>query len=271
MPHVADAENLAAFVRAARERLTPEACGLPAGRRRRAKGLRREEAAALCHISPTWLTWIEQGRTTGVSTATLGAIARGLRLSRAERDYLFALAARDPAAPAPQASDPHRMEALLATIAAPAYVLDRHWDAVAWNPAAQGLFGGWLGGPERNQLRYVFLDPEARAFIADWPERAARLVAEFRADSVEEQDDPARRALVEELRHASPDFAAAWASQSVLAREGGRRRFHTPDGARDFVQFTLRPAAFGDLKLIVLTPDQSADPMESDRRSKSLF
>jgi transcriptional regulator with XRE-family HTH domain len=254
MSHIADAETLAAFVRAARERLTPEDCGLPVGRRRRAKGLRREEAAALCHISPTWLTWIEQGRAAGVSGATLGAIAKGLRLSQAERAYLFALAARDPAAPAPEASDPHQMAALLAAVAAPAYVLDRHWDAVAWNPAAQALFSGWLGGTERNQLRYVFLDPEARLFIADWAERAARLAAEFRADAVQGPDDPARLALIEELRHASPDFAAAWASQNVLAREGGLRRFHTPSGPCEFTQFTLRPDALRDLKLIVLTP-----------------
>lgn len=256
MPHsVPDADNLAAFVRAARERLTPEACGLPPGRRRRAPGLRREEAASLCHISPTWLTWIEQGRTTGISTATLGAIARGLRLSRAERAYLFALAARgDPSAPAPETSDPHRMDPLLASLQTPAYVLDRHWDAVACNPAAQALFADWLGGAERNQLRYVFLDPRAREFIADWPERAARLVAEFRADTADAPDDPVRRALVEELSHASPDFAAAWASHSVLDREGGPRHFHTPEGARAFLQHTLKATAFGDLKLIVLTP-----------------
>jgi transcriptional regulator with XRE-family HTH domain len=254
MQPVADAETLAAFVRAARERLTPQACGLPTGQRRRAKGLRREEAAALCHISPTWLTWIEQGRTTGVSTATLGALARGLQLSRAERAYLFALAARGDPAPPISASDPHHIEPLVAAISAPAYILDRHWDAVACNSAARLLFRDWLDGPERNQLRYVFLDPGARAFIADWPSRAARLVAEFRADTADSPEDPVRRALVEDLAHLSPDFAAAWASQSVLAREGGARRFHTADGDRVFTQFTLRPAAFNDLKLIVLTP-----------------
>jgi len=250
---VPDAGNLAAFVRAARERLSPEACGLPPGRRRRAPGLRREEAAALCHISPTWLTWIEQGRTTGVSTATLGAIARGLRLSRAERAYLFTLAARgDPSAPA-ETSDPHLIEPLVRAMTAPAYVLDRHWDAVVWNDAARELFADWLGGHERNQLRYVFLDPRARDFIADWQMRAARLVAEFRADTADAPDDPVRRALIEELCHASPDFAAAWAAHGVLGREGGLRRFNTQAGVREVMQYTLRPATFGDLKLIVLT------------------
>lgn len=250
-----DADSLAAFVRAARERLTPEACGLPAGRRRRAPGLRREEAAGLCHISPTWLTYIEQGRTTGISSATLGAIARGLRLSRAERAYLFTLAARNhPTTPAAEGSDPHLIDPLVQSMTTPAYVLDRHWDAVSWNAAARDLFAGWLGGSERNQLRYVFLDPAARDFIAGWPERAARLAAEFRADTADAQDDPVRRALVDELCHASPDFASVWASHNVLDREGGLRRFHTPHGDRQFTQYTLRPTAYGDLKLIVLTP-----------------
>ena len=74
------------FIRSHRERLQPEQAGLPAGSRRRAKGLRREEVAALCGISPTWLTWIEQGRTQSVSAATLAALASTLQLSRAETE-----------------------------------------------------------------------------------------------------------------------------------------------------------------------------------------
>jgi transcriptional regulator with XRE-family HTH domain len=85
---------LGEFLRARRDGLRPQDLGLPVGVRRRAPGLRREEAAQLCGISPTWYTWLEQGRITGVSVATLAAIARGLRLSRAERNYLFQLAAR---------------------------------------------------------------------------------------------------------------------------------------------------------------------------------
>ncbi|MDE2120077.1 MAG: helix-turn-helix domain-containing protein, partial [Betaproteobacteria bacterium] len=85
----AEAGRLGAFVRAARERVRPQELGLPQGHRRRTQGLRREEVAALCGISPTWYTWIEQGRTHAVSVSTLDALARGLRLSVAERAYLF--------------------------------------------------------------------------------------------------------------------------------------------------------------------------------------
>src|SRR6185437_7922689 len=125
--------SLGDFLRARRDRLLPEDFGFPRGRRR-APGLRREEVAQLCGISPTWYTWIEQGRTTAVSVETLSAIAAGLRLSRAERAYLFELSARaDPAPPRIEGSDPQQLSALLRVVRTPAYVLDRHWDAIAWN------------------------------------------------------------------------------------------------------------------------------------------
>lgn len=46
--------QLGEFLRAKRDQLRPEDVGLPPGFRRRAPGLRREEVATLCHISPTW-------------------------------------------------------------------------------------------------------------------------------------------------------------------------------------------------------------------------
>ncbi len=42
-------------------KLDPAAFGYPAGRRR-TTGLRREEVAQRASISPTWYTWLEQGR-----------------------------------------------------------------------------------------------------------------------------------------------------------------------------------------------------------------
>lgn len=251
--------SLADFLRACRERLRPADLGLPAGQRRRTPGLRREEVASLCGISPTWYTWLEQGRTAGVSVETLAALAEGLRLSRAERDYLFALAGRaDPAAPRAAAAAHLDLQPLVRSLRTPAYLLDRHWDAVAWNRPAAALFSGWLGARagERNLLRYVFLVASARPFIVDWQDRARRLVAEYRADTAAWQDDPVRQALVSTLSKASADFAAAWRAQRVLAREGGQRRFEHPRRGRcDYMQHTLRVAQQPDLKLIVLVPE----------------
>jgi transcriptional regulator with XRE-family HTH domain len=259
--------TLAPFLRAHRDRLRPDDVGLPVGQRRRTPGLRREEVAALCGISPTWYTWIEQGRATAVSVETLAALAQGLRLSRAERAYLFELGGRaDPAAPRPREADPHRLLPLVNAVRTPAYVLDRQWDAVAWNRPAAALFTDWLraagkgkAAMDRNLLRYVFLHPGAPAFIVEWPERAQRLVAEYRADTAAWRNDPVRQALVDGLCAASPAFGAAWRSQQVLAREGGLRRFvHPQRGPCAYEQHTLRVAQQAELKLIVLVP---SDPL----------
>src|SRR5690348_12786124 len=269
-PHAEDRSrpSLGDFLRARRDRLRPEDFGF-GGSRRRAPGLRREEAAQLCGVSPTWYTWIEQGRTTGISIETLSAIAAGLRLSRAERAYLFELAARaDPAPPRAEGSDPHQLSALVRAVRSPAYILDRHWDAIAWNRPAAELFVDWLGGGghrsiqhgravgrtvERNLLRYVFLDARAPAFIVDWSERARRLVAEYRADTASWRDDPVRKAFVHELCAASAAFEAAWRSQQVLSREGGVRTFQHPrQGHCTYEQYTLRVAQRPDLKLTIL-------------------
>ncbi|MGH7094103.1 MAG: helix-turn-helix domain-containing protein, partial [Stellaceae bacterium] len=75
--------ELGDFVRAQRERVSPASVGLAGAVRRRTPGLRREEVAQFAGLSPTWYTWIEQGRTSAISVATLGALARGLRLSQA--------------------------------------------------------------------------------------------------------------------------------------------------------------------------------------------
>jgi transcriptional regulator with XRE-family HTH domain len=270
--------SLGEFLRARRDRLLPADFGLPRGRRR-APGLRREEVAQLCGISPTWYTWIEQGRATAVSVETLSAIAAALRLSRAERAYLFELSARaDPAPPRAEGSNPQQLSALVREVRTPAYILDRHWDAIAWNRVAAELFVDWLGSggrppgragsagplapagptPERNLLRYVFLDERATRFIVDWGERARRLVAEYRADTAGWRDDPVRKAFVHELCIASPAFESAWSSQQVRSREGGLRAFQHPQRGRCmYEQYTLRLAQWPELKLTILLPSST--------------
>lgn len=85
-------QKLGEFIRIHRERIQPESVGLPKGGRRRTPGLRREELAQLCSVSPTWLTWLEQGRQVSASAKMLERIADVMSLSPAERAYLFRLA-----------------------------------------------------------------------------------------------------------------------------------------------------------------------------------
>jgi len=88
--------ELAGFLRARRERLSPQEVGLPPGPRRRTPGLRREELALLAGVGVTWYTWLEQGRPINASVQVLDAVARTLRLDQAEREHLYRLAEATP-------------------------------------------------------------------------------------------------------------------------------------------------------------------------------
>ena len=252
--------ELGEFLRSHRERLTPAMLGLEPGVRRRTPGLRREEIAQLAGVSATWVSWIEQGRDITVSAAALGRLSRALRLAPPERAYLFDLAGRrDPdATPIAHAAPAEGLADITAAIISPAYVLDRGWNALAWNASAADLFVGWLDGDaDRNLLRYVFLDPAARTLIADWEERARRLAAEFRADYSRDLADPAIHALVDTLRRQSPFFDAAWRAYTVTDREGGLRTFHHPTaGFLRFTQTTFLLARHPEVKLVVLVADK---------------
>ena len=247
---------LGEFIRSHRERLTPAAKSIG---RRRTPGLRREELAQACAVSATWITWLEQGRDVAASVNALDRLAQALQLSAAERATLFDLAEkRDPIAPdEPSAALLPSTLALPSLLAAPAYLLDHTWTARAWNDAAAQLFVGWLdsAASERNLLKFVFLHPAAQTLIDDWPDRAARLVAQFRADFSRHHNDRAMQELIEQLSAQSPYFGQCWKAQNVVARDSGARHFQHPIlGVLHFMQTTLIVASESDCKLVCLAP-----------------
>jgi transcriptional regulator with XRE-family HTH domain len=250
------ARALGDFIRRHREQLSPTDVGLLPGPRRRTPGLRREEVAQLCGFSATWYTWIEQGRSVSASAEALARIAGALRLSRAERAYLFELAAQhDPATPdLARRSVPDALLKTVDLIDAPAYILDGQWNALAWNPQAAALFVGWLGSTgDRNLLSFTFNSPEARRFFVNWESRARRLVAEFRAHSIRRVNDPSYQTLVESLSKTNVAFVRFWASQDVGEREGGMQEFNHPvQGHVAFNQVTFTLANCEDLQMVML-------------------
>lgn len=251
-------QQLGAFIKEHRDRLRPEDVGLPPGTRRRATGLRREEVAQLCGVSPTWITLIEQGRTTSVSTSTLKKISQALLLSKAEHEYLFNLAGLgDPQIISDTAMPPEQLQLVVQRIDAPAYVLNKFWDVVAWNAAAETLFDVWLKSDtsSRNLLDFMFIHPAAKQLIENWEERARRVVAEFRADCGWRIEQPELVNFVSGLQAASTVFLSLWETQDVMEREGGERAFHHHQlGNCLFNQVTLRFASDMDYKLVMLMP-----------------
>jgi len=203
-------QTLGTFLRSHRERLSPTKLGLPSAGRRRTPGLRREEVAQLCGVSTTWYTWLEQGRPVRASASVLRRIAEALQLSRAERVYLFEIAR----CVVPDSSEAYALEIptglkdLVDRMPVPVYVLDRQWNAVAWNGRAARLFRPWLfESEERNLLRFVFLNRNARTLIVDWRSRAKRLVAEFRSDAGRHLTEPPTLRLISGLQGGSRVFA----------------------------------------------------------------
>ena len=252
---------LGAFVRARREALPPEA----AGTRRRTPGMRREELAARAGIGMTWISWIEQGRDVSPSAHTLARLADALLLSRAERAYLVELAGRrDPRDPFSGTgfAAPAAVSAVVSALPWPAYGLDPAWNVVCYNVGARDLFVGLVSREgDANLLRWTFTSLEARKLLPDWEERAARLLAEFRADYGRHVDDPAGRDIVAWLSGESAWFRSCWERQSVTEREGGLRRFHHPGhGEQVFRQHTLRADERSDFKVVALEPVQIGEP-----------
>src|ERR1700761_4790722 len=132
--------ELGDFLRSRREKLSPKSMGLPSVRRRRTPGLRREEVAELAGIGVDWYIRLEQGRSVSPSVTTIDALARALRLSKAEHAHLRALTqSAGRRAFVPEAV-PGAIRRLIDTLDQPAYLTGRRWDILAWNQAAADVF-----------------------------------------------------------------------------------------------------------------------------------
>src|SRR5689334_19700643 len=182
-----DRSALAGFLRHRREELRPEDVGLPAGARRRTRGLRREEVASLAAMSTDYYTRLEQERGPQPSEQMLAALARALRLSSQERDYLFRVAGRN--APSSISVAAHVAPALLRVLDrlddTPALILSNLGEVLVQNRMSKALLGDHTGhtGHARSEIYRWFTDPDQRkVYPEDDRDRQSRaLVANLRA------------------------------------------------------------------------------------------
>lgn len=253
--------ELGAFLRARRQTMTRELHGLPALARGRTTGLRREEVSALCGVSVTWYTWLEQGRDITPSRQVLDAIAATLRLTGPEHQYLLRLAGyAPPARPRDAAVEPAptHIQRLLDELAGrPAYALAADWTIVAWNGAYAALYPNVarVDAADRNLLWLVYTDPSVRELLDDWDITSRRFLAEFRAQTATLLGDPAIVDLVARLRTASHEFCAGWDGHPVAGFESRERVFrHRSAGRLRLEHHQLRPSDRPDLQLVIYTP-----------------
>lgn len=218
------------FLRSRRERLSPEAVGLPAGGRRRTPGLRREELALLAGISVDYLTRLEQGRETNPSQEVLESLGRVLHFGLYEWNHLYDLlgAANLPekcSGELPDAPVENSTSLLLDRLGStPACVLEQTADITAWNRAFAGLMAdtGLFDLDPPNLLRYTFLVPEARGLFREWEVVATGHVGNLRVAAARWPNDKRLRQLVGELSMASPDFVRLWSTYEVRESRRGR-------------------------------------------------
>jgi transcriptional regulator with XRE-family HTH domain len=227
------------FLVSRRARITPQQAGLPVfGGNRRVKGLRREEVALLAGISAEYYVRLERGKLGGASEDVLDGIARALQLDEADRTHLFDLARAVNPSPSRRSRrrDPQEhvrptvQRILDSLVGVPAFVENERLDVLAANALGVAFYAHQYADPVRpiNGARFVFLNPKAREFLADWESIATDVVGILRSAAGRDPYDKPLTDLVGELSTRSDDFRVRWATHPVNLHRIGTKRFHHP-------------------------------------------
>ena len=231
---VSDGQALGHFLRARRKAVQPADVGLPANRRRRVAGLRRDEVAVLAGISVEYYQRLEQGRDRHPSEPVIDGIARALRLDPDAARYLRDLAShgesgqqRRPPKRSPQLN-PAVQQLIDSWPLTPAQIYrGQMLTVVAANPLALALSP--LFGPGHNSLRALFFEPEMREFFRNWDELAAHTVPYLRSLLGADRGDPELIDLIGELSVQSTQFRELWERHEVRRSPQGLMMINHPE------------------------------------------
>ncbi len=255
---------LSDFLRSRRQRITPEQVGLPSGPRRRISGLRREEIAVLTGISPTWYTYLEQGRDIRPSNEVLDNLARVLQLDEDERVYLYLLVngQRPPAPSGPPgaagAEIMRRVVTLMGDIDWPMIGCTPYLDVTCCNAAGARWYADFGAMPpgQRNLLWWQLTDPAAKERLVDWADDTRDLVARLRIANADRPWDERFTRLVDRMARASPQFREWWVEHDVYERQRRVHRLRGPDGeVREMELVVLRALDFFNVLMLHLPTD----------------
>ena len=273
MDHALDRAALGAYLRGRRQALQPEDIGLQRGSRRRTPGLRREEVAELCDMSVDYLARLERGAGPQPSEQMAAAVARGLRLTPAERDHLYLLCGHRP--PGRHLRDEHVSPGLMRVLDrmqdTPVQVMGPLGETLLQTPPAVALLGPQthFRGRARSAVYRWFTDPAARQrYLPEDHERTGRVsVAMLRAAAAQQGAGSPAAHLVQTLLPGSEEFAVLWERQEVGIRWSDLKRFvhpqvgridvfchhlHDPDQLQSLLVFTAAPGTEDHQKLQLL-------------------
>lgn len=257
-------DGLGAMIRTWRDRLPPSAAALPSGRSRRAVGLRREELADLAGLSVDYVVRLEQGRATTPSASVVGALARALQLTTAERDHLYRLAGLAP--PADGAISDHippgvqRVLKRLGDVAVGVFAAD--WQLIWWNRRWAALLGDPSAWPPhlRNFALTRFPIGEAPGQLARWPvveaddeATDAAVVSDLRRATGRFPRDKRLAELICNLTSGNARFAELWANGAVDSHREDRKRIDHPTIGPIMVDCDTLTDGDSELKIVIMT------------------
>jgi transcriptional regulator with XRE-family HTH domain len=266
--------ELGKFLKARRARLSPGDFGMPPGSRRRTPGLRREEVALLAGVGVTWYTWLEQGRQINASMQVLDAVARTLRLDRAEREHLYRLAEATPlrtectrlAVPDAIREIVHSLEPL------PASLINSRFDVLLSNSASEELFWEWHTMPciHRNTLWCCVTEPSARGKFLEYDQQVRYMVARLRSAYGRHVGDPDWEEDIRRLASMSREFAELWARHEVSDAEPRTLTYlHPRAGSLRLAVSELDVPDLPEAHVVIYTPcdDETRVKMPLTRRA----
>jgi transcriptional regulator with XRE-family HTH domain len=179
---------------------------------------------ALAHeagVTPRHVSFVESGRANPSREMVL-TLTRALNVPLRERNQVLLAAGYAPQYRETGLDDRsmaavnQALNTLLETLPHPAVVMDRHWNLLRANAAADALFGWLLDGAaeERNVVRLMF--GPLRPHVANWEQTGEALVQRVHREAIGGVPDLVTRRLLDE----------------VLALDGIPARWRTPDFAR---------------------------------------
>ncbi|WP_458249220.1 helix-turn-helix transcriptional regulator [Streptomyces sp. MAI_2237] len=262
------ATELGQALRRWRDRVSPDAAGLPSGGHRRAAGLRREELALLAGISVDYITRLEQGRAVNPSAQVVEALARALRLSGDERAYLFGLAELVPPGPdvVPGYITPSVQRLLDRLVDTPVGVTDAAMNLLLANPMYAALMGdpSRLRGPERNGAWRNFMGVPSRVRHTPEERRSfeAGIVAELRSTAARYPADRQLQRLIAELRANSQRFAELWEAGVVGRLQASHKTIDHPQVGLMTLDCDLLRVEENDLHILVYSAEPGTEAAE---------
>jgi transcriptional regulator with XRE-family HTH domain len=266
-------QELAAFLRARRERLDPRDFGLPARRQtRRTPGLRREEVAELAGVSIDYIVRLEQARGLRPSADVVEALSRALRLAPDERVYLFNLAQQRPrTADKPATAAAPQLAQLVTDLSPlPAMLMNHRYDILAWNGEMARLLLDFdtLPPARRNAMWLCLLHPKMREFYVDRERVVREGIAHLRAAWAAHPEDQALTDLIADFITRDEDFARFWAERDIRINGRGRKVMRHPDVGLVDVRFeVLMPLQDPDQRLLIFRAADDESQSALDRLS----